>query len=63
MGIPSPSQEQQAAWAGPEGRCAGEGPFVPRQWQRRGLLAAVESQFVVVTAEVAPKAGNSWSSR
>lgn len=60
-GLSSPSQKQQAAWAGPVGQCAGEGPFVLRQWERRGLRAAVDSQFVVVTAEVAPKAGNSWS--
>lgn len=52
----------RAAWAGPMGQRAGEGPFVLRQWEKRGLRAAVESQFVVVTAEVAPKAGNSWSS-
>lgn len=61
-GLSSPSQKQQADWAGPVGQCAGEGPFVLRQWERRGLQAAVESQFVVVAAEVAPKAGNSWSS-
>lgn len=61
-GLSSPSQKQQAAGAGPMGQCAGEGPFVLRQWEKRGLQAAVESQFVVVTAEVAPKAGNSWSS-
>lgn len=61
-GLSSPSQKQQADWAGPVGQCAWEGPFVLRQWEKRGLRAAVESQFVVVAAEVAPKAGNSWSS-
>lgn len=50
LSLPFPEAAGSLGWACVWGGVPGEGPFVPRQWQRRGLQAAVESQFVVVTA-------------